>query len=125
MNQKLIRIRQILIALVMIAVVEGFSSCTKYEFLPRPVDPSYPWSFSNDIQPVFTANCITCHGGVQSPNLSEGKSYAALSKGGYIKSPGEESRLYLQMISSSHTSRSSDQDKQKVLYWINQGALNN
>ena len=125
MNQRLNRIRQILVVLVLIAAVQGFSSCTKYEFLPRPVDPNHVWSFSVDIQPIFTANCVTCHGGVQAPILSEGKSYSALSKGGFIKAPGEESRLYLQMISSSHTSRSSDQDKQKVLFWINQGALNN
>jgi hypothetical protein len=125
MNQKLIRIRQILAALVFIAAVEGFSSCEKYAYLPRPVDPNQTWSFQSDIQPIFTANCITCHGGVQAPNLSDGKSYSALSKGGFVKTPGETSRLYLQMTSSSHAPRSSDSDKQKVLYWINQGALNN
>ena len=125
MNQKLIRIRQILVALVIIAAVEGFSSCDKYSYLPRPVDPNQAWSFQSDIQPIFNANCLACHGSVQTPNLSDGKSYAALTKGGYVKTPGETSRLYVEMTSSSHTPRSSDSDKQKVLYWINQGALNN
>jgi hypothetical protein len=125
MNQKLNWIRQILVALVLIAVVEGFSACTKYEYLPRPVDPNQTWHFEADIQPIFNANCITCHGSAQAPNLSEGKSYNSLTKGGFVKAPGEGSRLYIQMNSSSHTSRSSDSDKKKVLYWINQGALNN
>jgi hypothetical protein len=125
MNQKFNRIRQILVLLVLIVAVEGFSSCTKYEFLPRPVDPNRTWSYSGDIQPIFNANCISCHGSVQSPNLSDGKSYTALSKGGFVKAPGETSRLYLQMTSSSHAPKSSDSEKQKVLYWINQGALNN
>jgi hypothetical protein len=125
MNRKLNRIRQILVALVLIAVVGGFSSCDKYAYLPRPVDPNETWHFQADIQPIFTANCITCHGGVQAPDLRDGKSYQALTKGKYVSAPGETSRLYVQMNSASHKTRSTDTEKQKVLYWINQGALNN
>jgi hypothetical protein len=125
MNQKLNKIRQILVALVLIAAVEGFSSCEKYSFFPPKVDPDLTVYFSTDIQPIFTANCITCHGGSQFPNLSNGKSYNSLTTGGLVNAPGETSRLYVQMTSSSHTSRSTDTDKQKVLFWINQGALNN
>jgi hypothetical protein len=125
MNQKLNRIRQILVALVLIAAVEGFSSCEKYSYTPPAVDPAATWHFQTDIQPIFTANCITCHGGLQSPNLSDGKSYLALTKGGYVNVPAESSKLYSQMTSSSHTARSTDADKLKVLYWITQGALNN
>jgi hypothetical protein len=125
MNQKFNRIRQILVVLVLIAAVEGFSSCEKYSYLPRPVDPNATWSFKADIQPIFTSNCITCHGGAQAPDLRDGKSYASLSKGRFITAPGESSSLYGQLNSSSHASRTTSSDKLKILYWINQGALNN
>jgi hypothetical protein len=125
MNQKFNRIRQILVVLVLIAVGAGFSSCEKYEYLPRPVDPNATWHFQADIQPIFNSNCIACHGGAQAPSLLDGKSYLALTKGGFVKTPAETSGLYLQMNSASHTSRSTASDKLKVLYWITQGALNN
>jgi hypothetical protein len=125
MNQKFKRTRQIIIALVLIAAAGGLSSCEKYSFLPPRINPDLTVHFSTEIQPIFTSNCVACHGGLQFPNLSEGKSYNSLTKAGFVNTPGETSRLYLQMTSSSHTSRSTDIDKQKVLNWINQGALNN
>lgn len=125
MNQRFNRIRQILVVLVLIAAVEGLSSCEKYSYLPRPVDPNAVWHFEADIQPIFTANCITCHGGAQAPDLRDGKSYAALTKQKLITAPGETSGLYIQLNSSSHISRTTSSDKLKILYWINQGALNN
>jgi len=125
MNQKFNRIRQILVVLVLIAAVGGFTSCEKYAYLPRPVDPNATWHFEADIQPIFTSNCITCHNGAQAPDLRDGKSYAALSKARLITPPGETSGLYMQLNSSSHASRTTSSEKQKVLYWINQGALNN
>jgi hypothetical protein len=125
MNQKFNRIRQILVAFVIIAAVEGLSSCEKISYLPRPVDPNTTWHFQTDIQPIFTSNCITCHGGAQSPDLRDGKSFAALTKGGYLKTPAESNRLYVQMTSAGHSAKSTSSDKLKVLYWITQGALNN
>jgi hypothetical protein len=125
MNQKFNRFRQILIALVFIAAVEGFSSCEKFTYLPPKVDPNQTWHLQSDIQPIFNANCLFCHGTKLSPDLRDGKSYLALTKSGYVNLPGEESRLYLKMTSSGHASRSTDAEKLKVLYWINQGAKNN
>jgi hypothetical protein len=125
MNQKINWIRQILVVLVIIAAVGGLYSCEKVSYLPRPVDPNNTWLFQTDIQPIFTANCITCHGGAQSPDLRDGKSYAALSKGGYLKTPAESNRLYVQITSTGHSAKSTASDKLKVLYWITQGALNN
>jgi hypothetical protein len=127
MNKKLKRIRQILVALVLIAAVEGFSSCEKYSFSPPAVDPNQIWHFQTDIQPIFNANCVTCHNGVkQFPDLRDGKSYLALTKGKFVTLPGETSRLYHQMSTNSeHIPRSTDLEKLKVLSWINQGALNN
>ena len=69
MNLKFNRIRQIFVALVLIAAVEGFSSCEKYSYSTPAVDPNQTWHFQADIQPIFSSICITCHGGVQSPDL--------------------------------------------------------
>ncbi len=127
MNQKLKRIRQILVGLVLIVVVVGISSCEKYSYLPPTVDLIDTLYFQAEIQTIFDNNCITCHGAIQKPILSDGKSYTNLTEGGYINPPetAETSRLYVKMISGSHAAKSTDVDKQKVLIWITQGALNN
>ena len=127
MNQKLKRIRQISLALILIEAIVGFSSCEKYSFSPPAVNPNQTWHFETDIQPIFNANCVICHNGVKLfPDLRDGKSYLALTKGGYVTLPGETSRLYHQISTNSdHIPRTTDTEKFKVLYWINQGALNN
>jgi hypothetical protein len=125
MNQKINRIRQILVVLVLIGVAGVFSSCEKYSYLPPLVDANTTWLYKTDIQPIFTANCVACHGGSQAPSLQDGKSFTALTKGGFINAPAETSKLYLQMTGASHSSKSTASDKLKVLYWITQGALNN
>ena len=125
MNQKTNNIRQIMVALALLAIIGVFSSCEKYSFAPPSVNPNTEWSFQTDIQPIFTSNCITCHGGTKAPNLSAGKSYSALSKGGYVTAPAETSKLYSKMTGTDHSPRSTSSDKLKVLYWITQGAKNN
>jgi hypothetical protein len=125
MNQKLNKIRQILAAILLIAAVEGFSSCEKYSFTLPVADPDMTVYYQAQIQPIFTASCIQCHNGTQSPDLRDGKSYNFLTSRGYVNQPGETSRLYLKMISAEHSPRSTTNEKSLVLNWINQGALNN
>ena len=126
MNQKLKRIRQIFVALVLIAAVEGFSSCEKYSYPLPKVDPNTTWHFQTDIQPIFNSNCVTCHNGTQFPDLRSGKSYLALTKAGLIKTPGETSGLYIQITTQTeHIPRTTSTEKLKILSRINQGALNN
>ncbi len=125
MNRKVKRIRQIMAAFVFVAAGAGLLSCDKYQFLPPEIDEEYIYSFATDIQPIFNANCVSCHTANKAPDLREGKSYNALTKGAYITPPGETSELYTVMIGSDHAARSSDADKLKVLYWIDQGANNN
>jgi len=125
MNQKLKRIRQVLVALFLIAAFAGISSCEKYHFVPPVVNLVDTLHFQTDIQPIFNANCISCHGAIKAPDLRDGKAFQALTKGGYIDLPGESSKLYLKITGPDHTPRSSDIDKQKILIWINQGAQNN
>jgi hypothetical protein len=125
MNQKSNRIRHILSLFILAVLMGGISSCEKYSYEPPAVDPNTTWHFKTDIQPIFTANCASCHGGTQIPDLRDGKSYLALTKGSYVTLPAADSKLYKKMVSSSHEARSSATDKLKVLYWITQGALNN
>jgi hypothetical protein len=125
MNQKLIKIRSTLVALILIASVLGLSSCVKYSYPLPVVNPDIPVSFQNEIQPIFNEKCVTCHNGTQFPNLTEGKAYNSLTNNGLVELPGETSRLYVKITSSSHTARSTEIDKQTILNWINQGALNN
>ena len=111
--------------IVFFALAQGFYSCEKVQYTPPSVDPDKTWSFQTDIQPVFNKNCVSCHGGVKAPDLREGKSYLALTRGGYVNSPAETSRLFSTMSSSDHRSRSNETERLKVLYWITQGARNN
>jgi hypothetical protein len=127
MNQKAKKVKQTLVAVILLAAFTGFTSCEKYSFLPPAVNPNEIWHFQGDIQPIFSAKCTSasCHGGAISPNLTSGKSYNALTKGGLVITPAETSRLYVKMNGSEHLPRSTQADRLKVLYWIEQGALNN
>jgi hypothetical protein len=125
MNQRLNMLRNLLAALIVIAAIGGLSSCEKYTYTPEIINPTDSVHFQAEIQPIFTANCISCHGAIKAPDLRDGHSYNALISGDYVNLPGETSKLYTKMTGPEHTPRSSDVDKQKVLIWINQGAHNN
>lgn len=113
-------------ALFAFAIAMGiFSSCEKYSYNPPAVDKNATWSLSKDIQPIFNSNCVSCHGGTVTPNLKEGQSYNSLTKGNFVTSPAESSRLNKQINSASHAARTTAAEKLKILYWIEQGAKNN
>ena len=111
MNQKLNKIRQILAAILLIAAVEGFSSCEKNQFTLPVSDPDMTVYFQADVQPIFSANCISCHNGTKAPDLRDGKSYKYLTTYGYVNLPGETSRLYEHMLTTEHSPRSTANDK--------------
>jgi len=125
MNHKVNKLSPILGAVILMTLIIGISSCEKNTYTPPTINPVDTVHFTADIQPIFNANCISCHGATKAPDLREGKSYAALTNGGYVTPPGETSKLYTKMTGSDHAPRSTDADKQKVLIWINQGAKNN
>ena len=58
MNQKLNKIRQILVALILIAAVGGFSSCEKYSYTHLQLIRMQHGHFQTEIQPIFNANCV-------------------------------------------------------------------
>jgi hypothetical protein len=125
MNQKFNMIRQMLAAFVLFAGILGLSSCEKYTFIPPVADPDATYYFQADIQPIFTANCISCHDGTPVVDLRDGTSYAALTKGKFITAPALTSKLYSKLTEGSHSTRATDAEKAKILKWINDGALNN
>ncbi len=125
MKMKLTLVRTVAGSLLMLAGLLLFSSCEKYAYQIETVDPQEPVLFQTQIQPVFSNNCITCHRGNRNPDLRDGNSYASLTTGNYVTLPAENSRLYKMVTSGSHTSFTLDTEKQLILLWISQGALNN
>ena len=126
MNQKASKVKLSLAVVILVMSVAGFTSCEKYTYAPPAVDQNYEWSLKDDIQPIFNAKCISCHGGGLAPDLRSDKSWNSLTKGGYVDLPAESSTLYVQIsTNSSHIPKTSDVEKQKILYWIEQGANNN
>jgi hypothetical protein len=124
MNRKLKVFTRLFTALLVFAI-GGFVSCEKYSWVPETINPVDTVYFQTEIQPIFTNNCASCHTQNNLPDLRSGKSWQSLTTGGYVNLPGSSSKLYTKMTSSGHTARSTDSDKQLVLIWINQGALNN
>jgi hypothetical protein len=102
-----------------------FASCEKYIYQVEIVNPVDTVHFQAQIQPLFTSNCVGCHGGTRNPDLRAGNSYEALTVGGYVNPPAETSVIIQQLSSGSHSSYLIDAEKQLILIWIQQGAKNN
>ncbi len=128
LTEKIMKTRKLPVLLSFLLLIAGmalFSSCEKYVYQVETVDPEEPVLYGTQIQPIFTANCISCHKGSRSPDLRAGNSFEALTSGGYLSQPAADSRLYKMVISSSHTAFTLDAEKQLILLWIEQGAQNN
>jgi len=131
------QIRKLKKLITNIIVIFILSSCTSDYIIPEPpAPPEAPpspnenkISYSGEIQPIFNAKCVSCHGvGQAAPVLAAGKSYQALmSSAGMIDTitPGN-SKLYQEMAPgggmSSHCNKS---NADSVYKWIRQGAKNN
>lgn len=87
-----------------------------------------PISFSNEIVPIFTSNCISCHSSMN-PNLTAASAYASLtSTSKYVNTAAPETSLLytkLTAVGSSHEGKATAADAKKILTWIKEGALNN
>ena len=94
-------------------------------------------SFSTQIQPIFTANCVNCHNGsVPSiPNLTAGNSFASLVQSAspvVIAGSSATSRLFVRISTSTPLQQMplglpplSDADQTLIQTWIDEGAQNN
>lgn len=95
---------------------------------PAPVDVSY----SQDIQPMWNSDCVSCHQGGLAPDLRAENSYDSLLNGGYvIPENADNSVLYHSLLGSNGVSLMPPGSMwpassiQKVESWINEGAKNN
>ena len=125
MKQKANRTKPWIVVLIILTGAALISSCEKYTYKNEVGDPVIPVLFQTEVQPIFTANCIMCHKGSRDPDLRDGNSYASLTDGKFLEMPAESSKLYLMIISGSHSSYTLPEEKFKILYWIQQGAKDN
>ena len=112
----------------MLLILAFFTSC-EYEKI-QPLDTSdLPGevSFIEHIQPVFTENCVKCHGGSTSPDLSEGNAYFDLTSGNYIDTDNPGNSYIYQKLSGSGSmaAYADDYERALILKWIEQGAEDN
>lgn len=108
----------------LLLVVAG---CTKYE-IPAPELPEgipADVSYSADVQPIFDAKCVSCHGGATSPDLTRDWSYDELIDGDYVNTDDPlESPLY-QIFLGTHDGRATEEEVLTILGWIVEGAEDN
>jgi len=114
-----------IVVFTILAGIIILASCEKYSFRVETVDPVDSVHFSTVIQPLLDDKCTGCHGGSKDPDLRSAFSYESLISGGYVTLPADKSKLYSQVISSSHASFTLPEEKLRILYWISQGAKNN
>lgn len=124
--------KKIINILLLLSVGLLFNSCYYDTLVEEPIveiptdpgDPGYiEISFSDDLQPVFSANCVQCHNGTVDPDLSEGNSFNALVPDYVTAENADNSKLYTQVL-SGHGGLSNS-DIALIKGWINQGANNN
>lgn len=104
-----------------------------YDNLPVPKEAELPEnvSFSNDVQPIFNINCVSCHGGTQVPNLTSSNSYNELINGNYVvPANATNSKLVNYLLGNGYSimppsGALKQSDIDKISQWINEGALNN
>ena len=111
----------------------SLSSCY-YDEVIEIVVPDLPVeevvSFAEDIQPIFTASCASCHPAFAPPDLTVGNSYSAITNGVYIVPEDlEASLLYQTLLWEVSPMPIVEQlpasEINLVKIWIEQGALDN
>jgi len=110
-----------------------FQSCyydtvIEEEVIPPPDDVSY----SNDIMPLWNADCVSCHKGAIPPDLIDENSWDELVNNGYVVPfESDESSLMNSLYGTNGeqlmppAGKWSDNKINLVKAWIDQGAKNN
>ncbi|HPT13982.1 MAG TPA: hypothetical protein PK796_04260 [Bacteroidales bacterium] len=121
------------ILLFMGVILTLFASC-EYDFnvYPQPVLPPVGTedtiSFAQDIIPIFTEKCVSCHKpGAFAPDLSAANAFSALTSDNYVvaKKP-DESILYTCLKAGGSMNQYSTVAETALIYrWIYAGAKNN
>lgn len=81
-------------------------------------------SYSGDMQPFFDTKCVSCHGS-NVPNLESPGSYDNIINGGYVNTTDPASSTLYTVLFGFMGNNVSDSEKDMVLRWIEQGALDN
>lgn len=103
------------------------AACEK-EVFETVVIPNDDLSYSLDIQPIFDDKCVSCHPPTKGLDLTEPVSYDELVPEFVTVADSANprgSKLYGKINGSSHSSKTTDIEKQKIEKWISQGVLNN
>lgn len=106
-------------------------SCYYDTFPEDTTPPPEEVSYQQDVQPIWDAACVSCHGNIP-PNLESGSSYNNLINGGYVVAGNaEESTLYHSLLGIEGVSlmppagKLPDSQINIVKKWIDDGAENN
>jgi len=125
--------KKILLILALFAGFMAWQSC-EYEWIeqepPDPNDTNTVISFSTDIVPIFERGCnaSVCHAsGAVPPDLTRENAYQSLFDENQIDlATPENSILYTKMATGGSMNKYTEYgEPDKVLKWIQQGALNN
>ena len=109
----------------MFAAILFFGSCEKVVY--PEIEVADTVSYSVDIQPIWDVKCVECHdGGFPPPDFRPEYSYESLIDGEYIDTLNPaNSPLMIKLYTSPHDARATELEKQTILVWIEQGALDN
>jgi len=126
--------KKIIQYLMTLTVVLMVTSCYYDEMPPVAATPIPDTvSYSKDVQPLWDANCISCHkSGGTSPDLSSANSYSALTTNSkyVIANDAANSLVHKALMGSGApqmptNGKMSDSKIALIDKWINAGALNN
>jgi len=102
------------------------SSCEKVVY--PPIEKPENVSYSEEVQAIWNKNCTSsnCHGGGHSLDLRPDVSYEELMNGGYVDTINPPNSILMQKLyGSSHNDNATETEKQTILSWIEDGALDN
>jgi hypothetical protein len=122
--------KRLLRLLFLSGILVTLLTACEYDFIvpspPPPVIENDTISYSQDIQPFFTAKCVSCHSGSLKPDLSNGKSYNALMTDNYVVAGNPAtSELYIVCKpGGSMAPYTSSAELNLISRWITAGAKN-
>jgi len=125
MSQKINLTKHIIAAGLLLFSAAAFVSCEKYVYEKPKIDLTIPVSFQDEILPLFS-QCTGCHSGSRDFDARIEKAYTSIIEKNLVNTSAPESSKFITTINSTgHPQLLSDTEKQKILAWISQGALNN
>ena len=121
------------LSIILIVIIAGFTTSCNYDQIePKKGDfeiPDEPISFSTQIQPIFTAKCVSCHPPTANLDLQDGTAFGQITQTKYMDLANPDQSLiytYPNPSSGTHSYKKySDQEAFLLLTWIQEGAENN